>query len=243
MDYILVTHPSVQYLQIFLMLHLHFIVVTLPFLLVALNHLLMGNHAPWHVSILMCFKCLMFCLLSSKKCEAKRKRNWLKGRHRKPIFYTSVAVVLIRNMLTHRLARILIFSPSTFPNKSLSSVARSLSPSLLFPPPSPSFWQVGSSEVVAVCIAKGNVSSTHRKMGQNIMTLPAHAHWLTQCWGYNHGVNQITVSSHIICHAWMFPLLTPVFSHQLLTAHNSSRLSSPLLQSVWSNAVVWTWRR
>lgn len=110
-------------------------------------------------------------------------------------------------------------------------------------PPSPSFWWVGSSEVVAVCIAKGNVSSTHRKMGQNITALTAHAQWLTQCWGYNRGVNQITVSSHISCHAWMFPLLTPVFSHQLLTAHNSSRLSSPLLQSVWSNAVVWTRRR
>lgn len=77
-------------------------------------------------------------------------------------------------------------------------------------------------------------------MGQNIRTLPAHAQLLTQCCGYIHGVNQITVSSHILCHAWMFPLLTPVFPHQLLRAHNSSCLGSPpLLQSVRSSTAVW----
>lgn len=50
-------------------------------------------------------------------------------------------------------------------------------------PASLSFWRVGSSEVVAVCIAKGNVSSVHRqKMGQNITPHCAHAQWLAQCW-------------------------------------------------------------
>lgn len=78
----------------------------------------------------------------------------------------------------------LVFSlpPSLPVYRSLSSVARSSPPSpwlLYFFPPSPSFWRVGSSELVAVCIAKGNVSSTHRKMGQNIRTLTAHAQWHT----------------------------------------------------------------
>lgn len=232
------------------MLHLHFTVVILPFPLVALNHLLVGNHAPWHANILMCSKCCVFRLLSSSRYEAKRNKNWLKEKAREAhILYIRRCWALVP-LCSLEICWLTALHASSFSlplplptNLSLSSVARSLSPSLLFPPPSPSFLWVGSSEVVAVCIAKGNVSSTHRKMGQNMMTLPAHAHWLTQCWGYNHRVNQITVSSHIICHAWMFPLLTPVFSHQLLTEHNSSRRSSPLLQSVWSNAVVWTWRR
>lgn len=80
-------------------------------------------------------------------------------------------------------------------------------------------------------------------MGQNIRTLPAHAQWLAQCWGYVLRVSRISVSSHILCHAWMFPLLTPVFSHQLLKMHNSSQLGSLLLQSGWRSAVVWTWRK
>lgn len=158
-----------------------------------------------------------FFVLKSKKQTA---------RCREAIFYEYIAVwrspppppqrvtAFTGNMLTQRLARHLssfMFSLPAF----LSSIARSLSLSLSFlalsPPPPllPTFSLLlaglAVSEVVAVCIAKGNVSSTHRKkkkkMGQNITMFPAHAQWLTQCWGYMHGVNQITVSSHIPRHA------------------------------------------
>lgn len=129
---------------------------------------------------------------------------------------------LIRNMLTHCLARIsaaplpppLIFTPfHTSQHNCLSCVARSLSPSLLHLPlpPSPSFWWVGSSEVVAVCIAKGNVSSTHRKMGQNITTLPAHAQWLTH-------------SAEAICMEWIRSLC-PLISSAMRECSHFSLLS------------------
>lgn len=152
----------------------------------------------------------------------------MKGKYEEPIFYTPAVVqrspsppthhvsALIRNMLTHRLAR--TSTPFSFSLPlplqillslflPLSSVARSLSPSLSLslllllllrlPQPSPSFWRVGSSEVVAVCIAKGNVSSTHTEKW--VRTLERSLHMLsdTQCWGYVHRVNQITVSSAI----------------------------------------------
>lgn len=139
----------------------------------------------------------MFRLLSLYKMWSKKEEKLIERKilgahilyiHRYPALSPPPhhVTVLIRNMLTHCLARI---PPPSFPLATylpLSSVARSWSPSLsllLFPPPSPSFWRVGSSEVVAVCIAKGNVSSTHRKMGQNIRTLPAHAQWLTHSVG------------------------------------------------------------
>lgn len=88
-------------------------------------------------------------------------------------------------MLTHRL-----ISPCLALYCSSIIVSLTLTP----PPRPPSFWRAGSSEVVAVCIAKGNVSSTHRKMGQNIRTLPAHAQcWVdTPCWGHVR-VNHITL--------------------------------------------------
>lgn len=78
-----------------------------------------------------------------------------------------------------------------------------------------------------------------------VRTLERSLHMLsdTQRRGCMHGVNQITVSSLIPGHTCMFPLLTPVFSHQLLTPHNSSRLVSPLLQSARSDASVWTYTR
>lgn len=99
------------------------------------------------------------------------------------------------------------------------------------PPPSPpslSFWWFGNSELVAVCIAKGNVSSAQKKW---VRTLERSLHMLsdTQCWGCMHEVNQITVSS-VSC-TWMFPLLTPVVSHPLLRLHSCSHLGSLLLQS------------
>lgn len=160
---------------------------------------------------------LSFCL--SIKCEVKKKQNWLKGKYGKPIFYTSIAVqrslsppprfshhatVLIRNMLTHCLTRTsppLVFLSlylSQHISLSLPSLDHCLphSPSSSFPPPSPSFWRVGSSEVVAVCIAKGNVSSTHRKMGQNIRTLPAHAQWHTVLGLYTRSESEYCVLSY-----------------------------------------------
>lgn len=100
-------------------------------------------------------------------------------------------------------------------------------------PPPPSFWRVGSSELVAVCTAKGNVSSTRRKMGQNIRTLTAHAQWHRAL-----GLHAPSESDHCVLSypppcTWMFPLLTPVLSHLLLMPHNSSRLHSLLLRSSW----------
>ena len=59
-------------------------------------------------------------------------------------------------------------------------------------------------------------------MGQNIRTLAAHAQWHTVL-----GLCAPSESDHcVLCHTWMFLLLTPVLPHQLLMAHNSSRLRS-----------------
>lgn len=98
-------------------------------------------------------------------------------------------------------------------------------------PPPPSFWRVGSSELVAVCTAKGNVSSTRRKMGQNIRTLTAHAQWHTALGLYAPSESDHCVLSYPLPCTWMFPLLTPVLSHLLLMPHNSSRLHLLLLRS------------
>lgn len=83
-------------------------------------------------------------------------------------------------------------------------------------PPPPSFWRVGSSELVAVCTAKGNVSSTRRKVGQNIRTLTAHAQWHTALGR----VNQITVSSLIPRHGhgcFHFSLLSSLIYYRCRT--------------------------
>lgn len=98
-------------------------------------------------------------------------------------------------------------------------------------PPPPSFWRVGSSELVAVCTAKGNVSSTRRKMGQNIRTLTAHAQWHTALGLCAPSESDHCVLSYPLPCTWMFPLLTPVLSHLLLMPHNGSRLHSLLLPS------------
>lgn len=146
--------------------------------------------------------CSVFCL--HIKCEVKGKRNWMNGKYEEPIFYTSIAVPLHHIMSLCSLEICWLTASHASPPPTLDGflslylsqhiclspvsldhcLPHSHSSSSSSPPPSPSFWRVGSSEVVAVCIAKGNVSSTHRKMGQNITTLPAHAQWLTQCWGY-----------------------------------------------------------
>lgn len=98
-------------------------------------------------------------------------------------------------------------------------------------PPPPSFWRVGSSELVAVCTAKGNVSRTRRKVGQNIRTLTAHAQWHTALGLCAQSESDHCVLSYPLPCTWMFPLLTPVLSHLLLMSHNSSRLHSLLLHS------------
>lgn len=154
------------------------------------------------------------------------------------VFYTPIAVVhslsfpthhvtmLIKNMLTHRLARTPQLPPAflsfylsqhilipllLLDHCLLLSLSHSSSSSFSPPPPSPSFWRFGSSEVVAVCIAKGNVSSTHRKMGQNIRTLPAHAQWHTQCGGYMHD----SESDHCVL-SYPLPHMNVATSHSCL---------------------------
>lgn len=158
------------------------------------------------------------------KCEVKKEAEMFEGEIRGahilyihrcsalPFLPPHHVTVLIKNMLTHKPRTHLSPPPPLVSSPPLSLPTHpSLSPLSLdhrlprshysiFLPPSPSFWRVGSSELVAVCIAKGNVSSTHRRKW--VRTLERSLHMLsdTQCWGCVHEGNQITVSSLILCH-------------------------------------------
>lgn len=131
-----------------------------------------------------------------------------------------------------------IFSPGLSPLSLDHGPSRTPPPHSLpttLPHP-PSFWRVGSSELVAVCTAKGNVSSTRRKMGQNIRTLTAHAQWHTALGLFVPSESDHCVLSYPLPCSWMFPLLTPVLSHLLLMLHNSSSLHSVVAAIVTERA-------
>ena len=188
----------------------------------------------------------------------------MNGKYEDPIFYTSSSVqhslslpahhvtVLIRNMLTHCLARIslsLLVPLSLSPHICLSPVSldHCLPPSLARTPPppcvpSPSFWRVGSSEVVAVCIAKGNVSSTRRKKWvRTLQTLGAHAPRLT----HSAGLCARSESDHRVL-SYPPPCVNVPTSHSCLFSSIIDGTQQLLARSttaaaIRSRAVVWTW--
>lgn len=136
------------------------------------------------------------------------------------------ATALNKRMLTHNLAHSSSLVLVCLLWRSI--VATCVPPHPPARPPPPSFWRVGSSELVAVCTAKGNVSSTRRKSGSE------HSNAHCTC-SVTHGVGAVCADRCVLSDprpcTWMFLLLTPVLSHLLSMSRNSSCLRSLLLRS------------
>lgn len=181
-EFILVIHSSVKYAHILLMLHLqkriHFYCVNSGGIYRVESSVSATNR--WIPLHWLCFKCFLLFLpivykIISKTGETLTEQEpHLLNAHccsATPPLSPSLPIMSPRSLemcwltATHAHRSPRPFSPSTSPrHPCLSSLSlhhhhhHHLTPPS---PASPSFWWVGSSEVLAVCIAKGNVSSAH----------------------------------------------------------------------------------